>query len=74
MHIVWILGAIFTAIYCFFSQEVLVPIFPALKSEGVWLVGLLSWTLALILYLLVCNIIEERRDRLGPPPQGGGHH
>ncbi len=73
MHIVWLVGVIFTGIYCFFSQELLVPIFPALASDGVWLVGLLSWSLSLILFLLVANIIEERRDRLGPP-QSGGHH
>jgi hypothetical protein len=68
---VWLLGAAFTFIYAFFPHF-LEPIFPALASEGVWLVGLIALSIGLTVLMLVFNIIEERQDKASPSP--GGHH
>ncbi len=58
MPVVWLFMVILVTVYSFFAEEVFGPIFPFVKTDGGWLIGLLVLTIGSILVLVFANVKE----------------
>ena len=58
MPLFWLLSVVVVTVYAFFAEEVFGSVFPFVKTDGGWLIGLLVLTIGVILVLVFANVAE----------------